>query len=122
MKDLTDLEHARTGTSAFGTPSAGSASLCWGDAGRPPAPPELVIVDLVAQHDEEPHEELAGDGDLRFGAAAPMHEGEVGAFEIRVEAGRMSGGLAEDESEERTALLGDLAEPVFVGGGIERWG
>src|SRR5262249_32964098 len=35
-------------------------SLARGHGGCPPASPELVIVDVVAQHDEQPHEQLAG--------------------------------------------------------------
>jgi hypothetical protein len=45
------------------------ALLRRGEGGSsPPAPAELVIVDVVAQHDEQPHEQLAGDGDFGFGA------------------------------------------------------
>src|SRR5216683_2065252 len=113
------LEHARTGTSAWGPPSTVRAPLARRHGGRPPTAPELVIVDVVAQHDEEPHEELAGHGDFRLGAPAPLRQGAVRAGEIRIEARRMRCGLAEDKPEERTALLGNLAEPVLVGRGIE---
>jgi len=78
-------EHAHTGTSALGRWIQPATSLGRGDGGGPtPAPPELVIVDLVTQHNEEPHEQLAGDRDFGFGAPASMHEGEVGAFEIHL--------------------------------------
>src|SRR3989441_11964930 len=75
-------------------------------------PPELVIVDLVAQHNEQPHEELAGDGDFGFRASTSMHEREVGPLEIGIHAGGMRGGLPESEAEQRAALLGDVAEVI----------
>src|SRR6266852_8982319 len=74
-------EHARTGTSAVGGSSQAATSLGRG-RGRAAPPAKLVIVDLIAQHNEEAHEQLAGDGDFGFGAPASMHEGEVGALEI----------------------------------------
>src|SRR5215470_11371549 len=54
---------------------------------------ELVMVDVVAQHSEQPHEQLAGHGDLGFGAPAPMDKGEVGALEVSIQAGGMLRGL-----------------------------
>ena len=66
-------EHARTGTSAVGGSRQAATSLRRG-RGRPAPPTELVIVDLITQHNEQPHEELAGDGDFGFGASAAMHE------------------------------------------------
>src|SRR2546422_11755049 len=112
-------EHARTGTSAVGRASQSGTSLHRGEGGSPtPAPLELVIVDLVAQHNEQPDEQLAGDGNFGFGAPASMHEGEVGSLEVGIHAGGMRGGLPEGEAEQRAALLGDVAEVVFIGGGI----
>lgn len=111
-------EHARTGTSAVGGSSQSATSLRRG-RGRPAPPAELGIVDLIAQHNEQPHEELAGDGDFGLGAPAPMHEREVGALEIAIHARGMRGRLPEGEAEQRAALLGDVAEVMFGGGGIE---
>ena len=70
-------EHARTGTSAVGGSRQSATSLRRG-RGRPAPPPELVIVDLIAQHNKQPHEELAGDGDFGLRASAAMHEREIG--------------------------------------------
>src|SRR5712692_3997281 len=112
---MNDPEHARTGTSALGRWIQSATSLRGGDSGGPtPAPAELVIVDLVAQHNEQPHEQLAGDRDFGFGASAPMDEGEVGALQVGIHARRMRRGLTKDEAEERAALLGDVAEVIFV--------
>ena len=118
---MNDPEHARTGTSAVGRSIQSAASLRGGGSQTSP-PAELVIVDLVTQHNEEPHEQLPGDRDLGFGAPAPMDEGAVGALEVGIQAGRIRGGLPEGEAEERAALLGDVAEVIFVGGGVEGGG
>jgi len=101
-------EHARTGTSAVGGSSPSAPSLRRGQ-GRPAPPTELVIVNPIAQHDEQPHEELAGDGNFGFRAPAPMHDGAVGPLEVGIHAGGMRRGLPEDEAEQWAALLGDAA-------------
>src|SRR5262245_66028120 len=68
---MNDLEHARTGTSAVGRPPA--RALGGGDRRRrAAAAPKFGVVDVIAQHDEEPHEELAGNGDPRLRAAAAV--------------------------------------------------
>src|SRR4029450_13088581 len=105
---MNDPEHARTGTSAVGG-SSQSPSLRRGRSRAAP-PTELVIVNLIAQHNEEAHEELAGDGDFGLWAPAPMDQGAVSAFEVGIHAGGMRGGLPEGEAEQRTALLRDAAE------------
>src|ERR1700730_9944036 len=114
-------EHARTGTSAVGGSSQAATSLGRGRS-RPAPPTELVLVDLIAQHNEEAHEELAGDGDFGLRAPAAMHEREVGALEIGIQARGMLRSLPEGEAEQRTALLGDVAEGGFISGGMEGGG
>src|SRR5260370_41967901 len=118
---MDDPEHARTGTSAVGRGIQSATSLRRDGSWTAPSL-ELVIVDLIAQHNEEAHEELAGDGDFGFGAPASMHEGEVGPLEIGIHARGMRRGLPESEAEEGAALLGDVAEVIFIGGGIESGG
>src|SRR2546425_11725099 len=91
-KTMNHPEHARTGTSAVGRWTQSATSLPRGDGESPtPAPLEFVIVDLIAQHNEQAHEELAGDGDFGFGAPAAMHERAVGALEVSIHAGSMGG-------------------------------
>ena len=93
------------------------------ESGHPtPAPAELVVVDLVAKHDEQPHEQLPGDRDFGFGASAAMHKGEVRPPPVGLHAGRIRCGLAEREAEERAALLGNVAEVIFVSGHIHGGG
>jgi hypothetical protein len=55
-------EHAHTGTSAVEYRVRPRPPYVRG-AGRPASPAELVIVDLIAQQNEQPHEE-PGDGDF----------------------------------------------------------
>ena len=57
---MNDPEHARTGTHAVGGSSQAAPSLRRGRSRATPAA-ELVIVNLIAQHNEEAHEEFAGD-------------------------------------------------------------
>src|SRR6266571_5961913 len=111
---MDDPEHARTGTSAVGRGIQSATSLRRDGSWTAPSL-ELVIVDLIAQHNEEAHEQLARDGDFGFRAPAPMHEGAVGPLEVGVHASGMRGGLPEDEAEQRAALLGDVAEVILVG-------
>src|SRR5262245_17923513 len=86
------------------------------------APAELGIVDLITQHDEQADEELAGDRDLRFGAPPPVHEGEVRALEVGIHPRRMRGSLPEGEAEKGAALLGDVAEMMFIRRSIDSRG
>src|SRR6266487_3295700 len=96
-------EHTRTGTNAGGGSSQAAPSL---GRGRTAPPTELVIVNLIAQHNEQPHEELAGDGHFGLRAPTSMHEREVGPLEIGIHARGMCGGLPKREAEQRTTLLG----------------
>src|SRR6266581_4008509 len=115
---MDDPEHARTGTSAVGRGIQSATSLRRDGSWTAPSL-ELVIVDLIAQHNEEAHEELAGDGDFGFGATASMHEGEVGSLEVGIHARGMRGGLPEGKAEEGAALLGDVAQMIFIGRGVQ---
>src|SRR5262245_19996272 len=74
---INDPENARTGTSALGTlgPSARGLHgrradgmlLSLEASGAAPAP-ELVVIDLIPEHDVEPHEQFAREGHRRLGA------------------------------------------------------
>ena len=99
----------------LGRPMRPVTSLRRSDGGHsPPAAAELVVVNLVAQHDVQPHEELPGDRDLGVGAPAPMHDREVGSLEVDIHPSGMRRGLPEGEAEERAALLGNVAEVIFA--------
>src|SRR5262252_9178871 len=87
---------------------------------RAAAPPKLLIVDLIAQHDIQADEELAREGDLGLGPPAAMQDSEVTAPELVVGARGLGGRLAQHPAEKRVALLGDFAEMLLVGRGIDR--
>ena len=77
---------------------------------------KLLVIDLISQHHVEPNQQAPGEGHLRFGPVALAEDGEVDALEIGVATGRERSGLAEHPAQERTALLADVPEAVFVGG------
>ena len=81
---------------------------------------KLIVVDLITEHDVQADQQLASERDFRLGAAASMQDCEVVAPKVLVGPGREGGGLPQDPSQERVALLGDLAEALFVGRGIDR--
>src|SRR5215467_13517697 len=87
---------------------------------RAAAPPKLLIVDLIAQHDIQTDEELAREGDFGLGPPAAMQDGEVTAPELVVGARGLGGRLAQHPAEECVALLGDFAEVLLVGRGVDR--
>jgi hypothetical protein len=81
---------------------------------------ELVVVDLISQHDVEANEKLAGESDLRLGPSASMQDREVAPPKIVVRARSEWGGLAKYPAEEGVALFCDLAEALLVGRGVDR--
>jgi hypothetical protein len=117
-------ENARTGTAAVRPPGSSrrsrprlhrNARLEARTLGTASAA-ELVIVDLIAQHDVEPDEEAPGQGHLRFGPAAPPKDGEVDPLESSIASGRERCRLAEHPAQERAALFADMPQPVLVRG------
>ncbi len=76
----------------------------------------------LAEHHIEAHEKLTGEGDFRFGPTPSMEDREVAAPKILVRAGGQRRCLPQHPAEERVALLGDLAEMLFVGRGVDGWG
>src|SRR4029453_10172614 len=126
-KTIDDPENANTGTSALGnclrwkrwSHGGGHRSIV---AGGMAAPAKLRIVDLIAKHDVEAHEELTGEGNFRLGPAAPMQYREVAAAKVVVGTRGQRRCLAQHPAEESVALLGDLAEMLLVGRGVNRRG
>ena len=93
MADHHDSENAHAGTSALGS-RASFAERLHGGCERPSGPrgatpaAELVVIDLIAEHNVEADEELAGERYSRLGTAAAMQDGEVAAAKIVVGARR----------------------------------
>ena len=89
---------------------------------RAPASAKLLVVDLIAEHDIETHEELTSEGDFRLGPAAAPQDREVATPKIVIRPRGQRSRLAQDPAQQRIPLLGDLAEVLFVGRGIDRGG
>src|SRR5262245_25650514 len=118
---MDDSENARTGPSALGSRPATARALPGRRRGprRATASAKFLVVDVIAEHDVEAHQERPGEGHPGLGSSATVQYREGAAPQIVVRAGGEGGGLAEDPAEERVALLGDLAEALFVGGGVD---
>src|SRR5260370_26961366 len=114
-------ENARTGTAAPGPESSRAAralrasredGLSWRREAAAAA--ELSVVNLIANHEEEADEELAGYGHAGLGATTAMDQRAVDPVQVVIGAGGQWGGLAEDPAEQRAALLGDLPQVAGV--------
>src|SRR6266478_2397109 len=106
-------ENARTGTAAPG-PEASRAARALRATREAAAASELGVVNLIANHDEEADEELAGHGHAGLGATPAMDQRAVDPVQIGIGAGGQWSGLAEDPAEQRAALLGDLPQVAGV--------
>lgn len=79
---------------------------------------ELLVVDLVPQHDPEPDTELASGRD--FGLAEPLL-GQLAAIEtlqFLVLAHGMTDGFTPQEAQQRVALLGERAASLSPAAGV----
>jgi hypothetical protein len=81
---------------------------------RSTASAELLVVDAVPQHDEEPDQQPPSDGNLGFRMPSPTQQRNVDLFQVVVIAGGNGGGLDEYEAKEGAALLGDLSKMVLI--------
>jgi hypothetical protein len=77
-------------------------------------PAELGVVNLIAHHDEEANEQLAGDGHAGLGATAAMDQRAVDTVQVVIRASGQGSGLAEDPAKQRAALLGDLPQMTRI--------
>ena len=116
---IDDFEHARTGTSALGTPLASTRVSHSGrrhrlGSRRSAAAPKLLVIDLIAEHDVEAHEEFSREGDSGLGPSAAVQYGEVATTKIIVGAGGERSRLSKHPPEQGIPLLGDLPQPLFV--------
>jgi hypothetical protein len=94
LATIDDSENARTGTAAPGPRFSRAVRSATRDSGGGRArrdattPPELGIVNLIAHHDEQTDEQLAGHGDAGLGATAAMNQGAVTTVQVIIRAGR----------------------------------
>jgi hypothetical protein len=128
LRTINHPENARTGTVAV-RPTRQSrrmrprlhrnAGQLAATASRSAPAAELLVIDLVAQHDVEADEQPPGKRHLRFGPATSTKNCKVDALEIGIASSRERSRLAEHPTQERAALLGDMPQPVLVRGGVD---
>src|SRR5499433_4107637 len=112
-------ENARTGTAARGREASSDVLGLRGTRVEvrtrdTAAPSELGVVNLITHHDEEANEQLASYGHAGLRATAAMEQGAIEPVEVVIGAGGQRGGLAEDPTEQRASLFGDLPEVTRV--------
>src|SRR5260370_20383503 len=109
-------QHWNPGRGTYSPANGAALRLCEGrwrhllPARRPAAPAEFLVVNLIPEHDGEPHEQFPGNGDDGFGAAAAPKQGAVVTCEIDFRVRGDQTRPAQDKTEQRTALLCDLGE------------
>src|SRR5689334_22512804 len=77
-----------------GSPGLHGEDEGWRGSGGTTSAPKLLVVNLIAEHDVEADEELAGESHFGLGPAPAMQDREVAAAQIVIGAGREGGGLA----------------------------
>src|SRR5260370_42013313 len=88
-------------------------------ARRPAAPAEFLVVNLIPEHNVEPHKQFPSNGDDGFGAAAAPKQGAVVTFEVDFRVGGDQARLAQDESAQGPALLANPPPSSGVGGSVD---
>src|SRR6267378_2371772 len=103
-RTMTHLWHPRTGTTVF-LPRLAAAT-------------ELLVIDLLAQHDPQPDPELASCGDSRFTRSLLCQLAPVEALQLWISAYGVYGCLAPEKPQEWVTLLAQPAEPLLTAGGV----
>jgi len=82
------------------------------------SPTELLVIDLIAQHDEEPDGQLAGHGDLGRRQAFAKGQAPVDTPQARVVAAGDLRRLDQQEPQQAVALLGQRSETLPSAAGV----
>jgi hypothetical protein len=98
VQDYDPLLASRTGSTVF-LPHLATAT-------------ELLVIDLVAQHNVEPNPELASGRDSRFPQSLLCQLAPVEALQLRVSAHRVHGRLAPEKAQQGVALFAPSTEPL----------
>ena len=101
---MTHLWHPRTGTTAL-LPQLAAAT-------------ELLVIDLVAQHDPQPDPQFAGGGDARFAQPLLLQLAPVKALQLGIPTDGVHAGLTPEKTQQRIALLTQPTEPLPATAGI----
>src|SRR6266478_7018341 len=103
-RTMTHLWHPRTGTTVF-LPRLAAAT-------------ELLVIDLLAQHDPQPDPELASCGDSRFTPSLLCQLAPVEALQLWISAYGVYGCLAPEKPQEWVTLLAQPAGPLLTAAGV----
>src|SRR6266436_2919435 len=101
---MTHFWHPRTGTTVF-LPHLATAT-------------ELLVINLVAQHDPQPDPQLASGSHSRFAQSLLCQLAPVEALQLWIFAYGVYGCLAPKKPQERVTLLAQPAEPLLTAAGI----
>src|SRR5580700_6016893 len=97
---MTHFWHLRTGTPVF-LPHLAAAT-------------ELLVIDLVAQHDPQTDPELASCSHSRFSQSLLCQLVPVEALQLRISAHRVYGCLAPKEAQEGVTLFAQPTESLLT--------
>src|SRR5437870_6515127 len=73
---------------------------------------ELLVIDLIAQHDVEPDPKLAGRGDPRLAQSLLLQLAPVEALQLWILANGVHRCLAPEKTQQRVALLAQRTQPL----------
>src|SRR5262250_3526651 len=69
---------------------------------------ELLVIDLIAQHDPQPDPQLAGRSHARFPQPLLHQLATIESLQFRIATHRVSAGFIPKKTQQRTALFGLL--------------
>src|SRR5580704_4734369 len=101
---MTHFWHPRTGTTAF-LPHLAAAT-------------ELLVINLVAQHDPQPDPQLASGSHSRFAQSLLCQLAPVEALQLWISAYRVNGCFAPEKTQEWVTLLAQPTEPLLTATGV----
>src|SRR6266478_1858986 len=103
-RTMSHLWHPRTGTTAVPPHLAAAA--------------ELLVIDLITQHDPQADPEFASDGNSGFAQSLLGEFSPVEALQVWVSAYCVDGRLAPEKAQQGVALFAQPAESLLTGAGI----
>jgi hypothetical protein len=101
---MTHLWHPRTGTTVF-LPHLAAAT-------------ELLVINLVAQHDPQPDPQLASYRHSRFAQSLLCQLAPVEALQLWISPYRVYGCFTPEKTQEWVTLFAQPAEPLLTAAGI----
>src|SRR5580704_13317799 len=95
IRTIRDFRHPRTGGTAWLLPTT----------------TELLVIDLIAQHDPQPDSQLAGHRHACFPQPLLYQFAPIETPQLRIAACRVSASLIPQKAQQRITLFADSAEP-----------